>query len=95
MFFTNHLSCRHAFLGEEGGISGNNKSVFLWAIDPLDGTTNFSHNYPSFGVSVAGLFYVAFSDRMQSAAILLHSVCHMSSLGHTISKPGNCDIVML
>lgn len=45
----------HAFLGEEGGVSGNGESELLWAIDPLDGTTNFSHNYPSFGVSVAVL----------------------------------------
>ena len=26
---------------------------YLWAVDPLDGTTNFAHRYPSFGVSVA------------------------------------------
>ena len=47
-------SCSHAFLGEEGGVVGNSESELLWAIDPLDGTTNFSHNYPSFGVFVAG-----------------------------------------
>ena len=46
---------RHAFLGEEGGVSGNTSSEYLWAVDPLDGTTNFSHGYPSFGVSVAGM----------------------------------------
>ena len=44
----------HSFLGEEGGVSGNTSSEFLWVVDPLDGTTNFSHAYPSFGVSVAG-----------------------------------------
>ena len=27
----------HGFLGEEGGMSGNVDSEFLWAIDPLDG----------------------------------------------------------
>ena len=27
----------HGFLGEEGGMSGNADSEFLWAIDPLDG----------------------------------------------------------
>ena len=26
---------------------------YLWIVDPLDGTTNFAHRYPSFGVSVA------------------------------------------
>lgn len=45
----------HLILGEEGGVSGNPASPFLWCIDPLDGTTNFAHGYPSFGVSVAVL----------------------------------------
>ncbi len=27
----------HGFLGEEGGMSGNADSEFLWAVDPLDG----------------------------------------------------------
>ena len=45
----------HALLGEEGGISGDTSSDYLWCIDPLDGTTNYAHKYPSFGVSVAVL----------------------------------------
>ncbi|KAK9819934.1 hypothetical protein WJX72_004094 [[Myrmecia] bisecta] len=45
----------HAFLGEEGGVSGNPDSPYLWCVDPLDGTTNFTHSYPSFGVSVGVL----------------------------------------
>ena len=44
----------HGFLGEEGGVSGNADSEFLWAVDPIDGTTNFAAGYPSFAVSVAG-----------------------------------------
>ncbi|GIL82138.1 hypothetical protein Vretimale_7104 [Volvox reticuliferus] len=42
----------HALLGEEGGVSGNTNSPYLWCVDPLDGTTNFAHNYPAFAVSV-------------------------------------------
>ena len=45
----------HALLGEEGGISGDTSSDYLWCIDPLDGTTNYAHKYPSFAVSVAVL----------------------------------------
>ena len=41
----------HAFLGEETGQRG--ESDFLWIIDPLDGTTNFLHNFPHFAVSIA------------------------------------------
>ncbi len=33
----------HAVLGEEGGVSGDTSSGLLWAVDPLDGTTNFAH----------------------------------------------------
>ena len=35
--------------------TGNTSSDYLWCVDPLDGTTNFAHRYPSFGVSVAVL----------------------------------------
>lgn len=41
----------HAFLAEESGRSGN--SEFVWIIDPLDGTTNFLHGFPTFCVSIA------------------------------------------
>jgi len=45
----------HAVLGEEGGMSGNPASEYLWCIDPLDGTVNFAHGYPGFNVSVGVL----------------------------------------
>jgi myo-inositol-1(or 4)-monophosphatase len=41
----------HAFLAEESGQTG--KSDFTWIIDPLDGTTNFLHGFPTFAVSIA------------------------------------------
>jgi myo-inositol-1(or 4)-monophosphatase len=41
----------HAFLAEESGASGDNEVV--WIIDPLDGTTNFMHGFPTFAVSIA------------------------------------------
>ena len=42
----------HQILAEETGGSGDNDE-YLWVIDPLDGTTNFVHGYPSFAVSIA------------------------------------------
>lgn len=45
----------HAILGEEGGVQGSTSSEYLWCIDPLDGTTNYTHGYPSFAVSVGVL----------------------------------------
>jgi myo-inositol-1(or 4)-monophosphatase len=41
----------HAILAEESGSSG--ESEVVWIIDPLDGTTNFMHGFPTFAVSIA------------------------------------------
>ncbi|MCP4581919.1 MAG: inositol monophosphatase [candidate division Zixibacteria bacterium] len=40
------------FLAEEG-TSNPGDSAFTWVVDPLDGTTNYSHRFPVFCVSVA------------------------------------------
>lgn len=43
----------HAILAEESGYSGDQTAnPYLWAIDPLDGTTNYAHGYPIACVSV-------------------------------------------
>ncbi|MDJ0835958.1 MAG: inositol monophosphatase family protein [Acidobacteriota bacterium] len=41
-----------AVIAEEGGRREGN-SGWQWIIDPLDGTTNFAHNFPHFSVSMA------------------------------------------
>ncbi len=65
----------HAVLAEESGASGSGDGK--WIIDPLDGTTNFAHQYPFFCVSVAfeqrgeilcGAVYDPLRDEMFSAA---------------------------
>ncbi|MEL6131331.1 MAG: inositol monophosphatase family protein [Cyanobacteria bacterium J06628_4] len=49
----------HAILAEESGQLGQLDSPLLWAVDPLDGTTNYAHQYPlcavSIGLLVAGV----------------------------------------
>jgi len=66
----------HNILAEEGGLSGENSGEFLWVVDPLDGTTNFAHNFPHFAVSIAlvqngeivlGLVYDVCKNEMFSA----------------------------
>ncbi len=42
----------HGFLGEESGRT-NQDAENIWIIDPLDGTTNFLHNFPCYCVSIA------------------------------------------
>ena len=45
----------HAVLAEESGLSParGGAAAVRWIVDPLDGTTNFAHNYPFFCVSIA------------------------------------------
>ncbi len=42
----------HDVLAEESDY-GNFGSSYKWIIDPLDGTTNYAHGFPWFGVSIA------------------------------------------
>lgn len=44
----------HGIISEEGTFK-NESSLFetQWVIDPIDGTTNFIHNFPFYGISVA------------------------------------------
>lgn len=67
----------HAILAEESGVLGDSQSEYLWAIDPLDGTTNFAHGYPFSAVSVGllvagipqvGVVYNPFADELFQAA---------------------------
>ena len=42
----------HSILAEESGQRGQGDGAYLWAIDPLDGTTNYAHQYPFSSVSI-------------------------------------------
>ena len=53
----------HAILAEESGSSGESDTV--WIIDPLDGTTNFLHGFPTFAVSIA----LEHKGRLQHAVV--------------------------
>jgi len=66
----------HEILAEESGEHEASGPV-RWLIDPLDGTTNFAHNYPFFAVSigaeaqdglVAGVVYDPVRDELFAAA---------------------------
>jgi myo-inositol-1(or 4)-monophosphatase len=66
----------HGILAEEEA-QIENSSGFLWIIDPLDGTTNYAHGYPSFSVSIGlersgdvivGVVYDPMRDELFSAA---------------------------
>lgn len=48
----NALFPEHSILAEESGQHGQAEGL-RWLVDPLDGTTNFAHRIPHFGVSMA------------------------------------------
>ena len=43
----------HSILAEESGHTANKEEDITWIIDPLDGTRNFLHGFPFYGVSIA------------------------------------------
>lgn len=46
----------HAILAEEGFSTGRGEPLtarYLWLVDPLDGTINYAHGYPVWGVTLA------------------------------------------
>ncbi len=56
----------HSILAEESGTSGTAADAeYRWVIDPLDGTTNFLHDFPQFCVSIALLH----RDKLDQAVI--------------------------
>src|SRR5690606_15734356 len=46
----------HAIIGEEVEVHPAPETDFVWAVDPVDGTTNFVNGFPLFAVSVAVLY---------------------------------------
>lgn len=75
----------HDILAEESGQVGDRHSPYQWAIDPLDGTTNFTHQYPFFSVSIGllyqgtphlGVVYDPFHDDLFRAAKGLGATCN-------------------
>jgi len=80
----------------------NKSSDLTWCIDPLDGTTNYSHGYPFFGTSI-GLVYknkpilgaisVPYLNELYSACIGLGSFCNDIELN--VSSPLNISDSLL
>ena len=75
----------HQILAEESGKLGQADSEYLWAIDPLDGTTNYAHGYPMSAVSIGlsiqkspqvGVVYNPFRDELFRAAKGLGATCN-------------------
>jgi myo-inositol-1(or 4)-monophosphatase len=80
----------HAILAEESGAQGVADSEYLWAIDPLDGTTNYAHGYPIAAVSIGlliegipqvGVVYNPFKNELFRAAKGLGATLNYRPIG--------------
>jgi len=86
---------------EESG-KFNKSSDLTWCIDPLDGTTNYSHGYPFFGTSI-GLVYknnpilgaisVPYLNELYSACVGEGSYCNDKKI--TVSNPSKLSDSLL
>ena len=56
----------HTIVSEEAGLLEGEDSDYQWIMDPLDGTTNFIHGVPHFGVSIA----CKHKDKIEHAVIV-------------------------
>lgn len=92
----------HQILSEESGHHEGKKTSYTWIIDPLDGTTNYTHQYPFVSVSIA----LAFEGRpivgVVYNPILKELFCAASGLGATlngsavkVSKTGSLEKSLL
>ncbi|MBD3229572.1 MAG: inositol monophosphatase [Candidatus Lokiarchaeota archaeon] len=82
----------HTIIAEEEGLTEGNEE-FIWCVDPLDGTTNFSIHYPFFCISIAlykkkepivGVIYFPSQDELYyckkgSGSFLNRKKIHVSS----------------
>jgi len=77
-------------------------SDLTWCIDPLDGTTNYSHGYPFFGTSIClvyknkpiiGAISVPYLNELYSACIGFGSFCYDSEL--KVSNPSKLSDSLL
>lgn len=69
----------HGFLGEEDPDMQQLQRPYCWIVDPLDGTTNYVHDYPFYAVSVA----VAEAGRLVAGVVFdpLREECFLAATG--------------
>jgi myo-inositol-1(or 4)-monophosphatase len=85
----------HAILAEESGVQGD--SDYVWIIDPLDGTTNYLHGFPVFGISIAlqiegRLEHAVVYEPMREELFTASRGAGAQLDGHKIRVSGNKDL---
>jgi myo-inositol-1(or 4)-monophosphatase len=92
----------HRILAEERGSVSHPPSRYQWVIDPLDGTTNFAHGFPAYGVSIGvehddqgliGVVYDPTRDELFTAQA--GSGAHLNGRPITVSATEQLDHALL
>lgn len=92
--FIAHHFPEHSILSEEAGLHQDSQNDYQWIIDPLDGTTNYTHQYPQVAISLAlmrkgepllGIVYNPITEEFFQAikgqgATLNHVSIHVSTI---------------
>ncbi len=76
----------HSILSEEAGLHQKGSTEYSWIIDPLDGTTNYTHQYPMVSISIA----LAFQGKPIVGVVYnpILEELFVASLGHGASLNG-------
>ena len=81
---------RHGILAEEAEVEIRKESGYIWAIDPIDGTSAYAHGLPTYSSSIAllkdgqpivGAIYVALTDEVIWAVKGKGAFCRKNRLG--------------
>jgi len=88
----------HDILGEESEERPGRESDFVWAVDPVDGTTNFVNGFPLFAASigvlhrhvpVAGAVWCSTSHKLRTGVYHARRGGKLHFDGETIDRIGN------
>ncbi len=100
-----HIRARfptHRVLAEERGADAQPGSRYHWIIDPLDGTTNFAHGFPVYGISIGveyngqGLIGVVFDPtRDELFAAQAGGGAHLNGHSISVSSIEQLDLALL
>lgn len=92
----------HPILGEEGSRAGADAG-YLWIVDPLDGTVNFSHGLPYWchsvavqrnGETLAGAVFSPLYQELYSAAVDAPALCNDEPI-HVSDTPAVAQSLLL
>ena len=90
----------HQIIAEESGIS-NKKNEYTWLIDPIDGTTNFAHNYPFFAISIGlykentGILGVIFAPKLNELFYGTPEASYLNNQQIKVSKCSSLELSLL